>query len=293
MASIAADLATELLGSLCLIKMKYEVSTMHVMKYGFLILVVAATQPASAASFWGKIKNAFNDCTYSEQEYSDTYSFEQMTTAKLPEHFAGRFSEEDFSTKPWMRDFRYVIVVNKAAKGPTAQTLRIYENGSLIHDSKISTGREHFELRRKNKVCAGAPAKSYWSQTPTGFYTPKYLSKDHVSSSWDSEMPFAIFFDVDNGLALHQVSPHYVDSLGSRASGGCVRQDEKTAEELYTRVAETEGMTVPEVNVDGTPVLDQNGLVKYSNRQIWKSARTGEVVKFNTYSALIIVEEVN
>lgn len=264
---------------------------MNVVKYGLVALTLVASQAASA-SFWGKVKNAFYDCKYSEQEYKDTYLLEEMITPKLPEHFAGAFSEADFNTKPWMRDFRYVIVVNKSERGELAQTMRVYESGLLIHQSKISTGREGFELRRKSKECTGAPPKSYWSQTPTGFYTPKYLSKDHKSSSWDSDMPFAIFFDIDNGLALHQVHPHYEKLLGNRASGGCVRQDKDSAEELFKRVAETEGAMVPMVNVDGTPVLDENGQVKYSNSQSIVSGKTGETLKFNTFSALIIIENV-
>lgn len=262
---------------------------MNLIKYGTLATVMILSQNASA-SFWGKVKNAFNDCKYSEQEYQETLQFESLMTPKLPEHFSGRFSERDFMNKPWMRGFRYVIVINKSEYGSLAQTMRVYDNGYLIHQTKVSTGREGFELRRKSKECTGAPAKSYWSQTPTGFYTPKYLSKDHTSSSWDSDMPFAIFFDIDNGLALHQVHSKYKDYLGNRASGGCIRQDKETAENLFNLVKETEGAVVPEVNVDGTPVLDEQGNVKYSNQQFWTNSRTGELVKFNTFSALIIVE---
>ncbi|WP_295903164.1 L,D-transpeptidase [uncultured Bdellovibrio sp.] len=264
---------------------------MNVVKYGALALTLVMSQTASA-SFWGKVKNAFNDCKYDETEYQQVYQFEKETTAKLDEHFTGRFTEQDFTDKPWMKDFRYVIVVNKASRGATAQTMRVYESGLLIHQTKVSTGRENLELRRKNKVCTGAPPKSYWSQTPTGFYTPKYLSKDHKSSSWDSDMPFAIFFDLDNGLALHEVYPKYKEYLGSRASGGCIRQDKETAAAMFERVQATEGATVPMVNIDGTPVLDEQGQVKYANQQFWTSARTGETVKFNTFSALIIVEDV-
>lgn len=264
---------------------------MSVMKYGILAIALSAAPPASA-SFWGKIKNAFNDCKYSEQEYENIHLMEKLTTPKLQEHFSGRFSESDLVEKTWMRDFRYVIVVNKASHGATAQSMRVYENGYLIHQTKVSTGRENLELRRKNKVCTGAPLKSYWSQTPTGFYTPKYLSKDHKSSSWDSDMPYAIFFDIENGLALHEVYPKYSEYLGNRASGGCIRQDKTTAESLFNRVAATEGATVPLVNVDGTPVLDEQGQIVYANKQFWTNPRTGETVKFNTFSTLIIVEDV-
>lgn len=264
---------------------------MNVLKYGALILVLIAGQQSFAISIWGKIKNAVNDCTYSDQEYKFNYNYESIITPKLIEHFSGQFSESDFYNKPWMREFRYVIVVNKAKSGPNAQTMRVYENGYLLHRARISTGRENLELRRKNKVCAGAPPKSYWSQTPTGFYMPKYLEKDHTSSSWDADMPFAIFFDIDNGLALHQVLPHYVDRLGTRASGGCVRQDKNTAEFVFKRVLATEGAFVPEINLDGTPVLDKEGYVKHINKQVFVSAKTGQTMTYNTYSALIIIEE--
>lgn len=266
---------------------------MNVKSYGMLSVALVAsliTQPASA-SFWGRIKNAFNDCSYSDKERSQTTKAERESTPKLQENYSGLFSESDFDTKPWMRDFRYVIVVDKASKGLTAQTMRLYEFGQLVRTNKVSTGREGFELRRKNPSCTGAPPKSYWSQTPTGYYTPKFLSRDHKSSSWDSEMPFAVFFDIDNGLALHEVHPGYEKYLGGRASGGCVRQDKDSAQDTFERIAATEGARVPAVNLDGTPVLDEQGNVKYIERQIWKSASSGETLKFKTYSALIIVED--
>ncbi|MGZ3770620.1 MAG: L,D-transpeptidase [Bdellovibrio sp.] len=263
---------------------------MKVLKYGVLALTLAISQTSSAVSVWNKIKNAFNDCEYSDEQLKAEVPYEMMQTPKLPEHFSGKFSERDFTTKPWMREFQYVIVVNKAKRGPYAQTERLYENGYLINQAVVSTGREGFELRRKNQVCAGRPPKSYWSQTPTGYYTPKYLEEDHTSSSWDSEMPWAIFFDVDNGLALHQVHPHYKAMLGSRASGGCVRQDPYTAQFVYEKVLATEGAVVPEVNVDGTPVLDENGNIKHINKQVVVS-KTGLIRSFKTYSALIIIED--
>lgn len=264
---------------------------MHVKGLGILALALIVSPSAYSLSFLGKLKNAFNDCKYSSSEYNETLQYENEITPVLPEHFSGQFSESDFVNKPWMRDFRLVIVVNKAATGPTAQTLRVYESTQLIYGTKISTGREGFELRRKNKSCAGAPPKSYWSQTPTGFYTPKFLSKDHKSSSWDSDMPYAVFFDIDNGLALHQAAPSYMSMLGQRASGGCVRQDKQSAEYIFNMIAATENAIVPGVNVDGTPVLDENGQVKYSKGQTWISSTTGEAIKFNTFSTLIIIED--
>lgn len=265
---------------------------MNVAKYGLLIASLVVTSTASA-SFWGKVKNQFNDCKYSDAERSIVYRSEASFIPKLAENFQGAFDESDLYRKPWMRDFKYVIVINKAEKGPNAQTLRMYQYGSMIHKAKVSTGRENFELRRKNKECTGAPPKSYWSQTPTGYYTPKFLSKDHKSSSWDSSMPWAVFYDVDNGLALHEVYRKYEDYLGSRASGGCTRQDAASAEAIFKRIEETEGATVPEIREDGTPVLNADGSVKYINKQVWTSKLNGRSTTFNTYSALIIIEDVS
>ncbi|WP_415062625.1 L,D-transpeptidase [Bdellovibrio sp.] len=265
---------------------------MSVKKIGIFFMILSFAE-ISSASMWGKIKNAINNCKYSQEEYMEAVKTEMSRTDHLPEYFSGAFSDSDFKGKPWINDFRYVIVVNKSSVGPSAQTMRVYENGRLIRRVKVSTGREGFELRRKKPVCTGAPFQSYWSQTPTGFYTPKFLSRYHVSSSWDADMPFAIFYDVENGLALHQVSPKYENLLGRRASGGCTRQDSVTAEEMFNRVAVTEGATIPMIDVSGNPVLTDSGAVRYINKQIVQNQETGELVRYSTYSALIIVEDVN
>lgn len=109
---------------------------MNIVKFGALALTLVMSQTASA-SFWGKVKNAFNDCKYDEMEYQQVYQFEKENTAKLQEHFSGRFTEQDFNEKPWLKDFRYVIVVNKAERGAFAQTMRVYEYGLLIHQTKV------------------------------------------------------------------------------------------------------------------------------------------------------------
>ncbi len=255
------------------------------------VLILAISQSASA-TFWGKVKNAFNDCKYSAVERAAVINAEKNLTPYLSDNnFGPAFSTNDFYEKPWLKEFRLVIVVNKSAKGPNAQTLRMYEFGSLVLTTKVSTGREDFELRRKTQACTGAPPKSYWSQTPTGYYTPKFLSIDHKSSSWDSYMPFAVFYDVENGLALHQVYSSYEKYLGGRASGGCTRLAKGIAEDVFTRVVQTQGANVPAINKDGTPVLDESGNMVYGTSQIWTDPRNGRVRKFNSYGTLIIVEE--
>ena len=264
------------------------------MKKQILIPFMAlALVPAvgEAASFWGTIKNQFNDCKYSAQERSEAVAVEKMFTPALENVAIEKFDMADFERKPWLREFRYVIVVNKAAKGKTRQSVRVFEYGNPLSTSRVSTGREGFELKRKSRECYGAPPKSYWSNTPTGYYTPKFLDKDKVSSSWDADMPYAIFYDIDNGLALHSANRTTKKAIGRRASGGCTRLPEDFAQELFFRVKETEGAVIPVIQPNGEPTLDESGELVRTNFQM-HTYKSGKISKFKTYSALIIVEDV-
>jgi hypothetical protein len=57
------------------------------------------------------------------------------------------FSSEYFQSKPWINEFHYVIVVNKANQGSEAQSINVYEYGQKIITSKVSTGRDQFEKK--------------------------------------------------------------------------------------------------------------------------------------------------
>ena len=66
------------------------------------------------------------------------------------------------------------------------------------------------------KVSTGA--KGY--RTPTGAWSPTWLSIDHKSKTYDNApMPFAVFFK--GGYAVHATEA--VAKLGQPASHGCVR----------------------------------------------------------------------
>lgn len=196
------------------------------------------------------------------------------------------FSESDFQTKPWLKSFRYVVVVNKANTGTMKQTVTLYEDGNKIKVEKTSTGREIFEKARETEE-EHRPDTPYYSITPTGYFVAKWLSKDHKSSSWKTPMPWAVFFDLDNGIALHEVPPAYKNILGQRASGGCVRLSPAFAQEMFERVQKTRGAMIPKINQDGTPVLDKKGEVVYSNTTLLY-----DNVREPAYSALIIVQDV-
>lgn len=194
-----------------------------------------------------------------------------------PVDVAVNFSESDLET-PWIKEFRYVIVVNKANEGSEKQTIKVFEYGKLIRKEKVSTGRDGFERKGENHA-----KNDSWTVTPTGFYTPNFLSKDHRSSayggrfSWltgGTKMPFAIFFN--GGIALHEAPKGTEGALGRKASGGCVRLPESLSSDLFYRVKETEGAKNPRFTVEGQPMLDTAGNQRYSTN--------------SGFSALIIVQ---
>jgi lipoprotein-anchoring transpeptidase ErfK/SrfK len=171
-----------------------------------------------------------------------------------------------------------VIVVNKANTGKEAQTVKVYEYGQLISTQKASTGRDAFERKGENHS-----KRDSWTVTPTGYYTPTFLSRLHKSSayggkfSWltgGTKMPFAIFFN--GGIALHERPNGTEGMLGKKASGGCIRLPAGFAEELFTRVQETAGSRNPRFNVDGTPILDAAGKQMYATK--------------DGYSTLVVVQ---
>ena len=188
------------------------------------------------------------------------------------------FTESTFQTSPWVQEFHYVIVVNKANKGREAQTIKVYEFGKLIRETKVSTGRDQFERAGENHS-----KRDSWTITPTGYYTPTFLSKNHRSSAYGgpfsgifggTKMPYAIFFNGD--IALHEAPKGTESMLGKKASGGCVRLPSALAPELFERVQSVSGSRIPDFKVDGTIVTDANG--NYSYRE-----KSG-------YSTLIIVK---
>lgn len=201
-----------------------------------------------------------------------------FVTPTRPVEVNATFDESFFTLKPWIKEFRYVIVVNKAVKGVEAQTIKIFEYGQLIRTEKVSTGRDAFEKKGENHS-----KRDSWSITPTGYYTPTFLSKDHRSSAYGgifsgiiggTKMPFAIFFNGD--IALHEAPKGTASMLGKKASGGCVRLPNTLSADLFQRIEEVSGAKNPRFTVEGEAMLDSNGNQIYSTK--------------SAYSALIIVQ---
>ena len=199
------------------------------------------------------------------------------TSIERPKDVDVDFQANYFESKPWIKEFHYVVVVNKATKGSDAQSIKVYEFGNLIISGKVSTGRDQFEAAGEHHA-----KKDSWSVTPTGYYTPNFLDINHKSAAYGGKwswlvggvkMPYAIFFN--GNIALHQAPKGTESALGENASGGCIRLPESIASDIFARIQETDGARIPKFNVDGTIALDSKGNYEYLN---------------SAFSALIIVK---
>lgn len=195
-----------------------------------------------------------------------------------PVDFATRsFSENDFQTYPWLKEFEIVIVVNKADEGSDKQSLRLYQNGKLKEYARVSSGRENFE---KGCSVGQTPRKdhcsnrAYWSTTPTGYFDVDNLVENYFSNLWQTWMPYAVFFT--DGIALHQAPAGTEAKLGKRASGGCIRLHPSIAPVIYKYVQNANKGLVPK--------FDRSGEVKKTSQ--------GDIIRWQAYKTLVIVHNV-
>lgn len=179
------------------------------------------------------------------------------------------------------RRHRLVIAVNKAAKGPEAQTLTMYENGVEVFKEKISTGREKTEKAKSGRV--------YISTTPKGFFRPTKMYRDYLSYTWNAPMPNAVFFI--GGIAIHATTKSHYKELGTRASGGCVRTIHETSKMIREKIMET-GRGVNNFKI----LAEAKGRNRIANNMVSVdqiSRHTGDMLnaKVNSWDTVIIVYE--
>lgn len=184
-----------------------------------------------------------------------------------------KFDPAVFQTNSWINEFELVIVINKANTGASKQKMIVYKKGQKILETKVSTGREIHEKKRRF-IWNHGPKNSYFSSTNTGYFTPTFTSRLHKSKLWRSYMPYSVFFD--GGTAIHQAPEGTEGALGSRASGGCVRTSEQSAAFVFAEVNAAGKGLIPAFTQAGQPVLQANGDVK---------RREG-------YKTLVIVEDI-
>lgn len=148
-----------------------------------------------------------------------------------------------------LKSFPLVLLINKAASGPTAQQMKVYSNGELVKTFPVSTGRE-----RNETPPGGHP---YFSTTPTGWFAPDHYELHHHSTTWEAEMNNAIFFI--GGIAVHATTPEHFKALGHRDSGGCVRLLPPNALYVWNASLAVQKSQVPEFDRNGDLTLDSSG----------------------------------
>ena len=195
-----------------------------------------------------------------------------------PVDFSARpFNESDFQNYPELKEFKLVIVINKASSGNDRQTLRVYENQKIIMLTKISTGREEYEKGckpgqdPKKDHCS---KRAYWSTTPIGHFDVEKLDENYFSNLGKTWMPYSVFFEP--GIATHQAPAGTEGNLGNRASGGCIRMHPNMASVLFSYVQKAGMGLVPKVNRDGSVA----------------KTKQGDTVRWQGYKTLYIVQNV-
>lgn len=164
----------------------------------------------------------------------------------------------------WKKMYPLVVVINKAKRGPTAQRMIVYKNGQKSATYVVSTGREKWETSKSGK--------RYFTRTPTGWFTPTRLVRNHYSRTWQAPMDYSIFFI--GGIATHAAVKSSERDLGKRASGGCVRLLRSQARDLF-EASQRVGQKV-------IPRFDRSGRPRYN------SART-KLLTSRQYQTLIVV----
>ncbi len=178
--------------------------------------------------------------------------------------------------------FDLYLYVNKAAQGPSAQQMFVYErlpNGDfqLRYRWLSSTGRERQER--------------YYTTTPTGIYKldPARFFPYYESREWEGvPMYNAMFLDFGynkrlSGIAIHGTNARR--NLGRRASGGCVRLDRGNARMLYNLIRSRYAGAVPKFAWDPSRGhTSKTGIIRRGNK--------GKPVMERGYRVLLIIDHV-
>lgn len=186
-----------------------------------------------------------------------------------------------------LENFGLFIYVSKAAAGPWAQRMLVFQNiGSELlplYNWPVSTGRETVEQNALGAEMATA--------TPAGYYQldPKRFYEEHRSTQWNEPMPHAMFFNwknrgVQTGLAIHAAHDAEVNRLGSRASAGCVRLSPENAQTLFKLIRDNYKGMAPKFGFDKyTRTMMNNGLIEHD--------ANGSVKMAPGYRVLVYIDE--
>jgi lipoprotein-anchoring transpeptidase ErfK/SrfK len=128
--------------------------------------------------------------------------------------------EGDEIFEPTSSQVRLQVFVDKRT-----QRLYVFEDGYKTGEWLVSTGTEQTKC---------APGRCYRARTPVGTFTPYRMHAKYTSKLWNARMDDAIF--ITGGIALHATYNENIANLGTRASGGCIRQHPTNADRLFQLV---------------------------------------------------------
>ncbi len=248
--------------------------------FGFVVFVAATLMFFS-------VVNAFAQTSTNAQPLSKKANLMIEESYEAPRGVL--FDEEAyFAGETPLNQFVNVIVINKAAAGPGAQTLRLYTNRQLRLTTAVSTGREDIEVINPirsviNSIFKGT-TETHWRHTTRGFYAIRRVeTAAYRSGESKFQMPYAMFFNSQKGLAVHQVPPDLSGGeaagearLGRRASSGCVRVHKSRILEIYGAVTAAGRGEIPKISSrTGRVTTDSYGRPQYET----------------AYRSIVIVEE--
>ena len=194
----------------------------------------------------------------------------------------------DSLTPDLLDNFGLFLFVSKAAHGPLAQRLYVFEksaNGELtmVHDWAASTGREKSEISPRGRAS--------FTGTPRGIYglDPERMYTRYHSQAWDQSMPFAMFFNweregLQTGLAIHAATGADVAKLGDRASAGCVHISPDHAAELFDLIKKNYRGPVPRF------AYDQRTQTMSNRGELMRDAK-GRLKMQDGYRVLVNIED--
>ena len=191
-------------------------------------------------------------------------------------------------TSEMYENFQLFLYVSKAATGPLAQRMYVFEKEpsgdlALAYNWPVSTGREQVEYN-----LAGAKLPTF---TPSGYYEldPHRFFAHYWSSQWGEPMPYAMFFNwkkngEETGLAIHSASGSDVGLLGSRASAGCIRLPPEAARTLFALIRTKYKGLAPSFAIDRrTGTMSNEGILVHD--------ATGHVQLAEGYKVLVFIED--
>jgi lipoprotein-anchoring transpeptidase ErfK/SrfK len=195
---------------------------------------------------------------------------------------------KDNLTSEMLDNFQLFLYVSKAATGPLAQRMYVFEKQpsgdlALTYNWPVSTGREKIEFNAAGRELPSFTPSGYFELDPHRFYV-RYMSRQ-----WHEPMPYAMFFNwkkngVATGLAIHSASGDDISLLGTRASAGCVRLAPEAAHTLFYLIKTRYRGLAPRFAVDRrTGTMSNDGIILHDPN--------GHAQLAEGYKVLVFIED--